>query len=125
MLLKMLNILRMNQILFFRILIMILLPMMDLILILVVAVMSRSPAEIWEFDPLRASDGEFGEGNCARPVSVEEFDDFVDGFVFFLVGDVVGGFVSEAVEVVDVVVGPFVAVVEVVEGEEGAGVEAA
>lgn len=117
------NVLRVNQILFRCVLAVVLLEMMNLILVLVIAVMSRSIAQIWELEALRIANREFGEGDCAREVTVKDRDDLVNGCGLFGFGDVLRGRVLETVRFQQVVFGPFVAAVVVVQVEERAGVE--
>lgn len=91
------NVLRVNQILLRCVLAVVLLEMMNLILVLVIAVMSRSIAQIWELETLRIANREFGEGYCAREITVKDRDDLVNGCGLFGLGDVLRGRVLETV----------------------------
>lgn len=117
------NILRVNQILFCCILAVVLLEVMNLILVLVIAVMSRSIAQIWELEALRVADREFGEGNRTREITVKDCNDLVNGCGLFRLGDVLRGRVLETIRFKQVVFGPFVAAVVVVQVEERTGIE--
>jgi len=72
---------------------------------------------------LRGADGVLGEGDRAAAISVEEVYDLLRCPVFLFLRDMVRGFVEETVSLLDVFGRPLVAAVEVVEVEEGAGVE--
>lgn len=107
MFLKMRNILRMNQILLLHIIpTMIFLPMMNFILVLIIAMMSRSVAEIRKLDALRGQRHEFVASNGAGMIRVEQLQDFLDDLVFLDLGDVRGGLVFQAVGAFDVARGP-------------------
>jgi hypothetical protein len=121
---EMLDILRVRQVLLARILIMVLLPVVDLVLVLVVAVVAGAEAEIGQREALGDADGVLCERDHAVAVGVEELEDFVDGVFLLLGGDVAGRLVFEAVGFEDVVARPLVAAVVVVQVEERAGVEA-
>ena len=100
---KMRNILRVDQILLFRVLVVVFLKMVDLVLVLVVAVVARSEAEVGELDAVRGADGVFGKGDGAAEVFVEEFEHPVYGCGLLVWRYVAGGFVAEAVGFFNVV----------------------
>lgn len=60
---KVLDVLRMRQILLLGVFVMILLEMMNLVLILVIPVMSRTVTEVWEADPVRSPGEELLAGD--------------------------------------------------------------
>lgn len=93
----MLDILWMDQIFLFCVLVVVFLKVMDLVLVLVVAVVSRTVAEVREFEALGFADGVFGKGDGAGQVAVEELNDFLDGGFFVCLGDVGCGGVEETV----------------------------
>jgi len=124
MLSKMLDVLRMVQILLLNIIpTMVLLPMMDLILILIIAMMSRSESKIRQLDAVVGALLPFMQRNDAVVVGVVKLEDGLDCGVFLLFGDGGGGGVRETVRPPDVVLRPDSCGVVVVEGEENAGVE--
>jgi hypothetical protein len=120
---KMLDIFRVRQVFLARVLVVVFLPVVDLILVLVVAVVAGSETEVRQREPFGYADGVFRVRHGAAAVSVEELEDFVHGVFFLLRGDVVGRLVFQAVGFGDVVARPLVAAVVVVQVEEGAGVE--
>ena len=120
---EMFDILRMNQVLLSRVLVVILLEMMDLILVLVIPVVAWPKPEIRQFNALVVAFDEFPQGDGVAVVLVVELDYLAYCFAFFELRDVVGGFVSQAVGFEDVLGCPLAAAVVVVEVEEGAGVE--
>lgn len=125
MLRKMLNILGMDQILLLNIISrMILLPMMDLILVLIVAMVSGAHAKIRQAQAVvvpRRDELVFCNG--ARFVGVEHGQHRLDDALFAEVGDVRRGGVEEAVGALDVVGHPEARGVVVVEREKGLWVE--
>jgi hypothetical protein len=108
--LEMLDILRVRQILQRRALAMVFLKMMNLILIFVVAVVSRSPSEIRQRQSSADADCVFREGDGTAAVAVEVCNDAIDCGVLVCLWDVLCRFVVEAVCFVDVLVRPFTAV---------------
>jgi hypothetical protein len=120
---EMFNILRVRQVFLARVLVVVFLPVVNLVLVLIVAVVARSKAEIRQREAFGYADSVLCVRDGAAAVCVEELEDFVHGVFFLLRGDVVGRLVFQAVGFEDVVARPLVAAVVVVEVEEGAGVE--
>jgi hypothetical protein len=120
---EVLDILRVRQILLAGILVVVFLPVVNFVLVLIVAVVAGAVAEIRQFEALGDTDGVLCVGNGAAAIGVEELEDSVHGIVFRFRGDGAGGLVFQAVGFEDVVARPLVAAVVVVQVEEGAGVE--
>lgn len=120
---EMFNVFRVRQVFFARILVVVFLPVVDFVLVLIIAVVAGAETEVGQGEAFGDADGVFGVGDCAAAVGVEEFEDFGYGGVFLGRGDGARGFVEQAVGFGDVVARPLVAAVVVVEVEEGAGVE--
>jgi hypothetical protein len=120
---EMLDVFRVRQVFLARVLVVVFLPVVDLVLVLIVAVMAGSKTKIRQREPFGYADGIFCVGDGAAAICIEELEDFVHGVFFLLRGDVVGRLVFQAVGFGDVVARPLVAAVVVVEVEEGAGVE--
>jgi hypothetical protein len=77
-----LDILRVNQVLLLRILVVVFLKVVDLILVFVVAVMSRAEAEIREFDALCNTFDVLSHGYCVAVVPIVELNDVPDCLPF-------------------------------------------
>lgn len=124
MFLKVGNILGMDQVLLGDIVArVVLFEMVNLVLILVVAVVSGAGAEIGQRETACTANGEFGKGDCAAEILVVDVEDLLRNVVFLLRGDMVGGFVQQAVGFLDVVDSPLATAVVIVQVEEGARVE--
>ena len=119
----MLDIFRVRQVFLAGVLVVVFLPVVDFVLVLIVAVVAGAETEVRQGQAFGDADGVFGVGDCAAAVGVEEVEDFVDRVVFLARVDGAGRFVEEAVGFGDVVARPLVAAVVVVQVEEGAGVE--
>lgn len=123
--LEMLNVLWMRKILLLDIIArVVLFPVMNLVLVLVVAVVSRPHAEIRQFNVLGVFGLEFGERDFAVLVHVEHVEDGLYDHLFLGFADAGRGGVGEAVGAADVGRGPYACAVVVVEVEEGGCVEA-
>ncbi|KAH9874623.1 hypothetical protein IAQ61_003813 [Plenodomus lingam] len=123
--LEMGNVLRMVQILLFDIIpAVILFKMMDFILILVVAMMSRPHTKIGQLCALLVFAKEFGERDGAVLVDVEHVKDGLDNGSFLALGDGGRGDVFEAVSAADILGRPEPRALVVVQIEEGRCVEA-
>ena len=88
---KVLNVLGMRQVLFLRVVAVVLLPMVDLVLVLVVAMMAWAEPEVRQLDALGVGDGEFGVRDCTAAVYVKEREDLVDCCLFGVFVDVRSG----------------------------------
>ena len=88
--------------------------MMNLILVLVIAMVSRTHTHIRQFDVLGVCGEEFSERDFPVLVGVEHVEDGRDDHVFLGFGDRVRGGVGEAVGAADVGRGPYTGAVIVV-----------
>jgi hypothetical protein len=120
---EVLDILRVRQVFLASVFVVVLLPVVDFVLVLIVAVVARAVAEIGELEALGDTNRVLCVGNGAAAIRVEELEHSVHGIFFRFRGDGAGGLVFQAVGFEDVVARPLVAAVVVVQVEEGAGVE--
>ena len=111
---EVLDVFRVDEVFWSRILVVVFLEVVDFIFVFVVAVMAWAEAEIGEFDSLCFADGVFGKGDGSALVPVVEFDDSLDCFVLLFLCDVFRALVFEAVGFEDVFGRPIVARVVVV-----------
>jgi len=118
----MLNILRMCQLILSSILIMILFKVMNLILILIITVMTRSQPEIWQRVPTITKRLKFLPGDLAVVVEVHGVEDGAPDVRPRILAERAVR-LTQAVEAQDLCARPGAGGVEVVEGEEGAWVE--
>lgn len=124
MLAEMLDVLRMRQILQPGILIMIQLPVMDLILVLVVAVVSRARPQIRQGPALvRNKDLELVAIDHPILVIIDQAQNLGNNLLLALLADVLVGVVHEPVGAQDLGRFPLPVRVVVVQREEGGGVE--
>ena len=112
---KVLNILRVDQVFLSRVLVVVFLKVMNLVLVLIVAVVAWPHPEVGEFlaflqlgHPLVTSDE-------AGIIGVEDLEHVEYGFVLFVCGSILQGFVVEAICAADFASGPGAVIVEVVE----------
>lgn len=120
---EMLDVLGVDEILLLGVLVVVLLEVVDLVLVFVIAVVSRTISQVWQLDSAGRAHGILGEGHGTAVVLVEQLDHAVYRGLSLRLRDVGVGFVEEAVRLHQLVGGPFVAAVVVVDVEEGAGVE--
>jgi len=120
---EVLNIFRVRQVFLAGVLIVVFLPVVDFVLVLIVAVVAGAVAEVRQREALANADSVFRVRDGAAAVCVEELEDSVHSIFLRLGGDGACGLVFQAVGFEDVVARPLVAAVVVVQVEERAGVE--
>jgi hypothetical protein len=98
---------------------MVLLPMVNLILVLVIAVVSRSHAKVRELDMLRVALHELCYGNLAVLVDIEHVEDGLHDGLFLALGYRGCRGIGQSVRAPDVGCCPDAGAIVVVEREEG------
>jgi hypothetical protein len=76
---------------------------MDLVLVFIIAVVSRAKSQIWQCQTFGNADCVFGEGYGATTICVEYIKDLFYTIDFIGFGDFVIGRVEKAVEALDVI----------------------
>ena len=120
---EVLDILRVGQIFLASVLVVVFLPVVDFVLVLIVAVVAGAVAKVRQRETLGDTDGVLCVRYSAAAIRIEELEDSVHGIFFRFGGDGAGGLVFQAVGFEDVVARPLVAAIVVVQVKEGAGVE--
>lgn len=117
------DIFRVDQIFLGGVLAMIFFEVMNLILVLVVAVVSRTKTEVGQFDTVSLANNELGKRDTTTLVFVEQGEDFLNYLFFLCLRDILCAFVLQAVGLADIVRGPCAAAIVVVKVEERSSIK--